>query len=308
MISNASRAEVSSGHWLVVHREEATQSCPSAQPLEDAVERLLEGLQMGQIPAATVDFSPLVASSQDTEFAAGLRATLRLKDSTSERVLEVSGASCEALGQAAATTLAIMIETHARLATEPTLEAPPAAHTTRPPLAKNSLGVQVRGGAAYAVTHEWAPAFEADVELAHGAFSASLGALYVAPARAVFGPGSVDLELLALASRVCWRGQPAARLVLRGCGGVAGGVLSATATGFTTNAQEGQSWLAVLAEISVGYRVWRSPSLALEPMLAATLVVPTRPLSFSVQGLGTATETAPVGGLFWLGISGLGFW
>ncbi len=310
LAARSAGADESRGGWLVTSRSDSAQECPSTEELAGATEALLENPPPRATPLLRVDFD-----QREGRFTAKLA---RLDVTTGARELRDDHPDCETLAQAVVTALALMLDTRELPLPAAAPERSPAqavapAKAPEPsalePRSAHAFGIELQGGAALGVVEkgELAPYVEAGLVLESGAFRASLGALWLPRRRVELGPGYVDAELLAISSRACLRLFDLA-LDLFACTGVFGGALAAEAHGYTADYDERRPWLALPVELALAGPISESADFRAGYRLGATLLVPARRQSFSVQGLGTAIEPARVALLLWLGLDNELLW
>ncbi len=303
-------ADESDTGWLSVTRGASAEDCPTADELVATTEALLEHPPPHGQLLLRVEFE-----HQAGRYVARL---LRLDVATGARELADDHPECATLSQAVVTALALMLDTRAaRLSSPPPPPSRPEPQAVAkepeparpPPPAQHRFGIELQGGAALGVVERrrFAPYFEGGLGLGSGAFRASLGALWLPSQRSELGPGYVDTQLIAVTTRACVRLIDAA-LDLFACSGVFGGTLRAEAQGYTVDYSEQRPWLALPFELSLAGKLSEGDGLATGFRLGATLLVPARRQTFSVEGLGTAVEPARFAVLAWFGLDSSLLW
>jgi hypothetical protein len=131
----------------------------------------------------------------------------------------------------------------------------------------------------------------------------SIGAFVLPPVRNELGPGRVEVGLTGVTTRACLRLLDSTALDLFSCSGLFGGILAATATGYTQDFERNRPWLALPFELFLAAPLG-APDSALGLRTGATLLVPARRETFSVQGLGAAVEPESLAVMLWLGFDG----
>ncbi len=312
-VTRTALAESSASGWLTVDREPGTSSCPSALELRHATERLYADAARLERATLHVRFQ-----QRGALFIADLN---RLGESGETRRLEDTRGDCSTLAQTVVTALCLMLETEIALPPPkvaappprpPKPRAPPATTQSEPlaPTRTYRLELGLRAGAALgAVGAKPSPFGALEIGLGSDFVRAGFGGLWAVPQRTTFGPGQVELELLAASSRICLRVLKLDSLTVWTCSGVLGGTLRARAEGYTSTTEQTRPWLAFpidsyfrLPLTDANSRRANAPGLGLRA--GAGLVIPTRHETFSVSGLGVAVAQARVAGLLWLGLDG----
>jgi hypothetical protein len=295
-------AEVSLAGWLEVERHDRAAACPDAPSLRTATEALLDSAPLTSETLIRVEFE-----RSGARFAAHLS-----RQGTEGGSRKISGHDdCATLAQAVATALAVMLETRLPAAPQPAPSSaePPAPARPRPVQRRSSaptnrFGLAAEGGIAWEIMERGAPFLAVSGALQQSGLRASLGGLWVPSQSLEFGPGEVELEFVGASTRLCFRFVRTRAADFWSCSGMVAGVLSARATGYTENAQQARPWLALPLELSVSSSTEPDDALPFGWRAGATLLVPARRHTFSVQGLGRAVEPAPIAGLIWFGLDG----
>ena len=164
-----------------------------------------------------------------------------------------------------------------------------------------SLTFSLGGGGLAGVVQPVAPVVVGELGIGIERFRTNIGALWMPPQTLDFGPGTLDESLLSGAARTCLSAMRGGSLRLDLCSGFYVGRLSVEARGYTVNKTVSKTWLAV--PIGVALATTSSP-LGVE--LGASALVPLRRDDFSIDNLGVAYRSWPVGML--LSIRAVGSW
>jgi hypothetical protein len=287
---------------LVVDRSAGAERCPDAGALGARVEQI-RGKPSNDWPTS---YRVTFAKRED-----GFVATLRTDGgSGSVRTLEYDGTECAALGQAVAVTLALLFDSDVeqmRAAPREPAPAPSTVATTKkpPPALSPSRDASLALGpvALFGVIRPIAPALAAEAGLAFRHVRVSAGALVAWPQTTSLGPGTVREELLSGFARSClatWRGGA---LRFDVCTGILVGAIAAEAEGYTRNENRTRAWIALPLEAALGGRAapigWELSLAALLPLVRS---------DFTVDGVGTAYESPPVGAMLSLRMIGIFPW
>jgi hypothetical protein len=276
---------------LLVERGPGAEECPDSAELARRVERIRERSELGKASYR------LVFTKRD----AGLAVAITAEPSGRARTLTSNDATCDAIANAAAVTLALLFDA------EP-VEAPPAAPVSTPtpspapakpipapprPAVSARRAVQVTfslaASTAAGVTAPLAFGGMLEAGLVAGRLRTSLGALWLAPVASALPPGQVREGLVGGTARGCFAPLMGAwRVDL--CSGAFLGVASADATGYTTNETRHRPWLAIPAELAGS---WWTEHVALEASVAALFPVQRR--DFGIEGLGVPYRSSAVG-------------
>ncbi|WP_437756763.1 hypothetical protein [Sorangium sp. So ce1389] len=312
-------------------RGDGAEGCPDAARLIQRVELLRGRPETGASGAYHVDF---------TRGAEGFRASIHRGGGA--RVLRDGGPSCAAIEQATAVTLVLLLDSDARASSPPEPDAgardapsqapgapapspgAPAAVPPAPPAppgsAKGGGGAQedereapspergatrltLAAGAAglFGVVRPFAPALSAELGVGGARFRATLGALWLVPQTLEHGPGELRETLLGGAVRTCFAAAGSEALRFEVCSGLHAGRLKVVASGYTRNDVAETAWLAVPLELSLASL---AGPLGFDVGVAA--LVPLRRNDFSVDGVGVAYRSLPVGAL--VSLRGVGVW
>jgi hypothetical protein len=294
-------AHAQSEPWLSVTREESAESCPDTEALLAHVERVRGHAATGESSAYHVSFS----------YRGGaFRASIKSGASGAARVLHDRGATCASLEEATAVTLALLLDSDAR---EPEPKPEPAPEPAKPPKTEPprfeepasstavSLSLSVGGGGLVGVVQPVTPVALAELGIGIDRFRTNLGVLWMPSQAFNFGPGSIDESLIAGMARTClsaWRGE-SVRFDL--CSGIYAGLLRVQAHNYTRNDATQKSWLAV----PLGF-AFASASAPVGAELGVSALLPLRRNDVSIDGVGVAYESWPVGML--LSVRAVGSW
>jgi hypothetical protein len=226
-----------------------------------------------------------------------LRAKVRLGGAkTGERELTDTGPSCAPLAQSVAITLVLLADHGPE---SPMVSAPSAAmESVPPPSAWRAGRVSAVGGTGLGLVSTVAGTLSVGMfaERRSG-WGLAGGVFFVAPRRTSFPPGEVRVWLLAAEAQLCRAAGGDHRMSLAACVGGAGGYLAAQGFGYPTSRATGFPWFAANARLALG-----GPIVGRLRWLAqAEVLVPLRRQTFSIDALGTAWESRPVGGRLELG-------
>jgi hypothetical protein len=303
---------VTSSEWLSVTRDEATTTCPEAVALRRAVERLVD--EPVPHPKETVEVRFAFEAGQ---FVARLGAGGTRAET---RELRDRNADCKPLAQAVVTALALWLEAETEtpleeeLAVTPLVADNPSAAPTESlapielPAAEPapssgprlSLGGQVGVGAGWGAAPGLLLGAQLALELSY--LRLGLGAQWLPSQTERVPPGEIDVELRTLSVQACGRFFQLGPVDAWGCSGLWGGTLSAAARGYTSDSTRAEPWFAVPVELMLSGNFFPRARWAAQPRLGATLLIPTRHQTFSIEGIGTVVDPDPVAVWFWLGI------
>jgi hypothetical protein len=283
---------------LSVIREPGAEDCPDARALEALVVALRKGQTLPANAAYRVQFAS--AGEQRSATVSGSRAdphaaTRDANPAQAERVrvLKARGSSCEALAQATAVTLALLLDEQAEPAPEPARDEPRVAQREPSPSsqakADGVLSLSLGGGGLLGVTRALAPLWLAELGFSRARFRVDLGALGVPVQRLSFAPGSLREWLVAGSLRGCYLPYSAPPFSIGTCAGAFVGAIDVRTRGYTRNARRRELWAALPIELFFAFE--RGP-FALQ--LAAQALIPLRRPDFSIDGLGTAYASWPV--------------
>ncbi|HMI86707.1 MAG TPA: hypothetical protein VK550_21590 [Polyangiaceae bacterium] len=287
---------------LVVERGAGAERCPDADAL---------GTKIAQIRGRPALDSPVPYRVTFARTDDRLSATIRTEGGSSVRNLEHDGANCSALGHAVALTLALLMDS----AVEPKKEVdppppPPAASPVatavpRPPASsprrEMTMSLAVAGLAG--VMRPASPALSFDVGMSFAPLRLSVGALWGLPQTLQIGPGNVHENLLGGFARICVPAWERSGLRFDACSGALAGAVTAEAEGVTRNERRTRPWIALPFEAALAG--WSAP-VGWEISLAG--FVPLRRPDFTIDGLGTAYRSPPIGAILSLRMAGIFPW
>jgi len=299
-LSPAARAE--KRPTLVVDRGAGAERCPDAGALGARVEQI-RGKPTTDLPTA---YHVTFAKKDD-----GFLATLRTDEgSGSVRTLEHDGTECAALGQAVAVTLALLFDSDVEQKRAAPTVPPPAPSTVAtvtkpppPPSPSREVSLSLGPIALFGVIRPIAPAVAAEVGLAFRPLRVSAGAMFAWPQTTSLGPGTVRESLLSGFARACFTTWRSGALRFDACTGFLAGAITAEAEGYTRNEHRTRAWVALPLEAALAG--WAAP-IGWELSLAGLL--PLMRSDFTVDGVGTAYESPPVGAMLSLRMIGIFPW
>ncbi|WP_437531522.1 hypothetical protein WME79_02795 [Sorangium sp. So ce726] len=306
-------------------RGAGAESCPDAARLIERVEQLRGRPETGASGSYLVEF---------TRDADGFRASIR--SGTGARELRDRSRGCSGLEQATAVTLALLLDSDAR---EPSSRAPEAdvgagaspapeaaapapeaaaAAISRPrpagpgggereneaPSAGRTptrLTLAVGAIGLFGVVRPFAPALSAEVGIGGARLRATMGALWLVPQTLEHGPGELRETMLGGVGRACMAAAGSEALRFDVCSGIHAGWQKAVASGYTRNDVAEKMWLAVPLELSLASL---TGPIGLD--VSASALLPLRRSDFSVDGVGVAYSSLPIGAL--VSVRGLGIW
>ncbi|XYH99106.1 hypothetical protein ACMHYB_04875 [Sorangium sp. So ce1128] len=314
-------------------RGAGAEACPDAARLIERVERLRGRPETGASGAYLVEF---------TRDADGFRASIR--SGSGARELRDRGRSCAGLEQATAVTLVLLLDSDAREPSlqapdaepvagpspapeppAPALEAPapspeapaetalarpepagagggaPEGEVPRSERALTRLTLAAGATGLFGVVRPFAPALSAELGIGGAQFRAAIGALWLVPQTLKHGPGELRETMLGGVVRACFAVAGSAALRLDVCSGIHAGQLTVAASGYTRNDVAEKAWLAVPLELSLASL---AGPLGLD--VGAAGLLPLRRSDFSVDGVGVAYRSLPVGVL--VSLRGVGIW
>lgn len=292
--------------FLSVTRAEGAESCPDTETLREHVARL-RGHQATSEPSTyRVRFS----------YQGGVfRADIQVGESSGARVLRDRRATCASLEQATALTLALLLDQDAselppekappEPARAPALERPRARdQSPREPVRRKNathFTLSLGGGALFGVVQPVAPTALGELGIGVNRFRTGIGVLWMPTQTRDFGPGQLRQRLLGGAARTCLTALRAQQARFDLCSGFYAGLLSVQASDYTRNGSAEKTWLAV--PVGVALATTSSP-VGVE--VAASALIPLRRNDFSIDNLGLAYESWPVGML--LSMRAVGAW
>jgi hypothetical protein len=256
------------------------------------VERILERplVLSSSVPSRRVAVD--VAFRRGTD---GYTARVRLSgEKQGERELRDASATCAALADAAAVTIALSLEDRAPEGEAPsvTAERPPPPE----PEAEQRFPVWAGATAGVGFGQVGAPSFAPGVELGADAlreFPVRLGGVFVLPQDNPLPPGAVRASLIAGEGAIC-RALFRLALGLRtsACADLQIGALRGEGRGFPSTTSAVLTWIAAGARLDV-------EGASLEPFVwgvQGSLLAPLQRQTFSIESLGIAYESSAVVG------------
>jgi hypothetical protein len=292
---------------LRVTRDAGSESCADEDALKGRVSAILKRQSWAEAAQGVrVDFDVRFARAEDGAFVAKVAAR---GDKVGQRLLRDQSPHCDALSQAVSVAIALLLDsaksehdsaTEATNERKPTAAAAPPAPTPEPDAEPardqtDTEGLSGRfslgGGAGYGLGGSGTLLGEASLGLGAGRFRFALSGFATLPTSHEYRAGNVRTSLLFGSARGCY-------LVGRGfllgpCVELGVGRLRGEGTGFEQAQPSNLLWtagaLGLAAEAPLAGRLFLR--------LGATLWVPTRRHSFSVQNAGIAWESKPVGGV-----------
>jgi hypothetical protein len=289
---------------LSVERADSASDCPDQTALAASVSLLLR--RRGLEPAADPSAARFHVSLHRSE--TGYHATIEVRgEQAGLRTLDDAGSTCAGLADAVAVTLALLLDPDFAVPSatraEPRSAAPPPR--SRGPTAQRPAPAPARRAAPVRLSIEAAPVLALSVTrgVSAGATAGvrawhadgpvlALGGLLLPPGAEAFGPGEVELGLMAGTLSPCWRvlgEQEGPRLA--GCAMSALGVLQARGRGYQPDREPARAWYAAGAG-AVASGPLPGP---IEWGVQSTVLAPLRRQSYVVDGLGTAHESAGAG-------------
>jgi hypothetical protein len=300
---------VAHGAWgqeaprLVVERGVGAEACPDSEALAIRIE-VIRGRSARDLAGSyRVSFV-----RKEEGFAAVISTG---PTGANVRTLENSGPTCAELAKATALTLALLFDSDVAVKkrTEPVPSiAPPPPPPPPPPVPERprfrrdatlSLGAMGLAG----VLRPASPAATAEAGVAGSRWRMSLGALWAVPQTLELGPGQVNERLVSGSVRTCFAPYVNGALRFDVCSGAFVGLVTGEAQGFTRDERHTRPWVAVPFELV--FAGWSTP-IGWE--LGAGGLVPLRRQDFSVDGLGVAYKSPPVGGMLSLKAVGIFPW
>ncbi len=292
---------------LTVTRGAGAESCPDLERLTGQVVKLGSGDKVTGSSAYSVSFS---------RTPGGFQASIR-SSGGSARVLDDRGPDCRALEQATAITLALLRDSDGHEASSPPDKPPIAPGKLTPKPARVSPPVAARvsdgpkpaspvvtwlvsaGGAGlFGIVRPVAPALVVEAGASFGRVRAHLGGLGMLPQTLSLGPGSLHASLLSGVARGCVAAARGASIRFDLCSGVYVGRTRTEARGYTRNSSASKMWLTIpieLALVHAARHYWAE--------LGVSALIPLRSADFSVDGLGRAYRSPPIGALLSLRIA-----
>lgn len=272
---------------LSVVRAQDAVDCPDSAQLSAMVAALAR-------PGA-----PAAAVLVDAQFFMGQgQYTVELRISgerAGQRTLSDPGPTCAGLGEAAALTIAMLLDP--QLVPAPPPPAPPAPARPAPPPpppVRPSLSLALGALGTTGLTASPAAGALVDASLAWPrGWRAGLGAAWQ-PARSFdLPPGEVRVGLVAALAHGCWS-APVGGLRAGGCGRVGAGVYLADASGFSRNESPREVWVGAGASGLLGGALAGPVGWELQLGWMAS----PRRRSFVIDGAGVAFDPSSLGGVW----------
>jgi hypothetical protein len=292
---------------LSVEKAAGAEQCPEQQELGRRVEGILRQPLGEVIDPAELTIEVRFARTPENAFSARVTAT---GPKPGQRLLRDISPTCDALAEAVSVTIALLLDdalpdrhaaTIAPGATAPATHSPPA--DTTPPRAHDlnanawtgRASLEVGGG--YGLAGSGALLGFGRAGARHGRWLFDLGAGANLPREQGFQNGSVRTSLLFGSLRACYLlGQS---LLIAPCVQVGAGRLHGEGSGYGEVRAASLPWtaagLGLAGEVPLGAGFYAT--------LAATLWVPTRRQTFSVENAGIAWESKPLAGVLTAGLA-----
>jgi len=288
---------------LVVERKIGAEGCPDVDALTGRIERIrghaADNVKVGY---------QITFAHDDEGFAATIRSS---PEATGVRTLQDRGATCAALSQATAVTLALLLDSDATPADEPppppspppAAPSPPKAVVVAPAATSERSAVyatlSIGSAAMVGVIKPVAPALSGEAGISVARWHMGLGVLGILPQDIALGPGVVQESLFSPFWRICYAPVHRDPLDIALCSGLYLGTLDAEGRNYSSNTQESRRWLGVPLEIGAMYG---AGPLGLQ--LAMTALVPLQRQDFRIDNLGTAYESKAVAAMISLRLIG----
>jgi hypothetical protein len=286
---------------LTVDRSAGAEGCPDVDALTTRVEHI-RGKQADQVK---VGYRVTFAHDEN-----GFSATIRSSpDASGERTLEDRGATCAALAQATAVTLALLLDSDTSSSEPPPkpppppAPVPPTAPALAPPPATDRssprLTLTVGGGALIGVVKDVSATLVGQAGISVARWHMGLGVFGTIPQDLALGPGTVHESLIGGVASICYAPVESAPWSLDVCSGGYLGRLNAEGRGYSTNTEQGRSWVAIPLEAGVTYGTG-----AFGAQLAGAAIFPIERQNFKIDNLGVAYESKAVAAMLSLRVIG----
>jgi hypothetical protein len=302
--SEATREHAESApSFLSVTRAEGAESCPDTDTLRQHVDRLRGHQPTSEPSAYRVRFS----------YQAGVfRADIQVGQSGAARVLRDRRRTCASLEQATALTLALLLDSNVSDLPPDKAEPPPPREVPEPSprdapapderrKSTSHIALALGGGALFGVVQPVAPTVVGELGIGVNRFRTGIGVLWMPPQTRDFGPGQLRQRLFSGVARICLTALRANQARFDLCSGMYAGLLNVEASDYTRNGSADKAWLAV--PLGIALTTTSSP-VGVE--VAASALVPLRRNDFSIDNLGVAYRSWPVGML--LSMRAVGVW
>jgi hypothetical protein len=293
---------------LSVERAAGAERCDGRAELLRRVQRILRLPHPESAPLSSLAIDVRFERDDDGTFLAHVSAS---GAKPGQRELRDVGPSCDALSQAVSVAIALLLDNALTEQSAPAVPAAPAAAQverradapTAPAPARARAPLRLRAaleaGGGYGLGGDVALLGSARLGVKLGDWAFELGASGSWPNRSDFAFGSVRTSLLFGSARACYlfgRG-----LALGPCLQLGIGRLRGAGAGYEQAQTSGLLWTAagpgLAAEMPLGSRAYLA--------LGASLWLPSRRQSFSVQNAGIAWESRPVAASL---AAGVGLW
>lgn len=291
---------------LRVTRDGDSESCADESDLKKRVSGILRRQSWAETgQGVQLDFDVQFARADDGAFTAKVEAH---GSKEGQRLLRDQSPHCEALSQAVSVAIALLLDSAKTeqesttaasernpAAAPPAAEAAPETSAARAPRSASAGSVNTRlllgGGGGYGLGGAATLLGEASAGLSAGRWRFELTGFATVPASRDYRAGSVRTSLLFGSARGCY--LAGRTLALGPCLELGVGRLRGEGDGFEQAQPSSLLWVAgglgLGAEVALGSRLFCR--------LGATLWVPTRRQTFSVQNAGIAWESKPIGGI-----------
>jgi hypothetical protein len=294
---------------LSVEQAAGAEQCAGREQLERRVEGILR--RRLQTAAAVAELTIEVAFERAPAGAFVARVAAS-GPKPGQRVLRDSSPSCDALSEAVAVTIALLLDSAQSEANEAAPPPPSTAPTVAPPSSEAesapskpaqrsesaswSARASLEAGGGYGLGGSTTLLSLGRVGARYGFWALDLGAAATVPTARDFDAGSVRTSLLFGSLRGCYlRGLD---VVLGPCAQLAVGRLKGEGSGYSEGLTTSLPWLAVGLGLATEARLGSRLFVTLE----ATLWVPTQRQTFSVQNAGIAWESKPIAGVLAAGL------
>jgi hypothetical protein len=297
---------------LHVEKAAGAEQCPEQQQLERRVEGILQRPLSDVVADSQLTLDVLFERTPNA-FTAQVTAT---GPKPGSRLLRDTGPTCEALGEAVSVAIALLLDSsrpdhdppspsRESLASvgEPAPEAP--THPSNDVPAETTRGFDARRwtaraavevGGSYGLGGGGAPFGFSRLGARHGGWLLDLGAGGNVPSEQTFDTGSVRTSLVFGSLRACY--LLGRSLLVAPCAQLGLGRLHGEGDGYGQVRAASLPWTAA----GIGLAAETPVAGALYLALGATLWVPTRRQTFSVENAGIAWESKPVAGALTAGL------
>jgi hypothetical protein len=290
---------------LTVERSERAGDCPDAPALTRQVEHILQRALKTDPASAELEVQVRFSWSRDQYWA----DVVSRGPKPGERVLRDRGQSCAALAEAVSVAIALLLdrELASRVSGADEQRLPSDAAAPKPPALAKPVSNAERASQRAPASLELRAALEAGGALGLVGKSSALlaeelgvrfqsgivldaGFSAVLPRTMPFGEGSVRTTLLFGTARACYAWGE--RFRVGPCASFGIGQLRGVGIGYPSVASQNLTWTAFGAGAVAEGPMWERVFWG----ISGTLWLPSQRSSFSVQNVGTAWESSPVGG------------